>query len=74
MCVGKENQAPKAGDVTVCLYCAEVLMFRKNQTVFKPNAQQLIEIQLGTCWPLVQRARAVVKDFDWTKRHPKGTQ
>ena len=36
-----ENLRPKPGDVTVCLYCAEVLVFNEDLTLRRPLAGEI---------------------------------
>jgi hypothetical protein len=72
----KEVQ-PKAGDVTVCLYCAEILVFTSALRLRKPNYRELTKLQLSPAWPLLERvrkaSRAVQQDADFAKRQKRST-
>jgi hypothetical protein len=39
---------PKAGDYTVCIKCGRVLVFAKNLTVRKPNAEEIRRLSTST--------------------------
>lgn len=58
---GKE--VPQEGDVTVCLYCQNILMFGKNLTYRLPTEEELTELKEdeGT-WDTIQRLRFEIKE------------
>lgn len=54
------SRRPRLGDVMLCFYCGEILLFDVGRWARIPTAAEMIEIQTAEDWPTVERlARAV---------------
>lgn len=61
------DRKPKAGDVSVCAYCATLLIFDagKPPAPIEPNASELASMQADPeVWAELQRVIAVIKRFN----------
>lgn len=46
---------PKEGDVNVCAYCGELLLFNADQSVRRPTPAELQGVRQRGDWPLINR-------------------
>jgi hypothetical protein len=51
---------PKPDDVTICLYCASVLLFTNDLGVREPTSTEMDELRRGENWPTVQKVQRVI--------------
>ena len=55
--VGHRKTKPKAGDVSICLYCGHVMVFDKHLMLREPNKHEMYLIAGDPYILAVQRAR-----------------
>ncbi len=55
------DSSPSPGDLSVCWYCGEILVFGKGMKQRKPTTAELIDMQRSTEWPLLERIARGVK-------------
>jgi hypothetical protein len=52
---------PRAGSLSICVRCAELLIFDEGLYPRKLTSRELLEVQLSLDWPRIQKACAAVK-------------
>jgi hypothetical protein len=55
------DESVTPGDISICAYCGEVMLFERDLKTRRPTELELIEIQRSESWPLVERVRTAVK-------------
>lgn len=53
-----ERCRPEPGDVSVCFYCLEVLIFAEGLGVRLPTPEELAEIQSSPSWATIEKIRS----------------
>ena len=52
---------PKPGDVSVCIECAEVLIYGERLELLQPDPMDLLRLELSPVWESVVKAQAAVR-------------
>ena len=60
-CVSDHAAAPKPGDYTICINCSEILIFDRKLRTRRPTDREMIALQTGCRWPMVQKAVALTR-------------
>jgi hypothetical protein len=58
---GPAGLPPDPGDISVCYDCGEILTFNDDLTSRKLTAREMIDLQRGLEWPLVERMALKVR-------------
>ena len=50
------DNAPKPGNVWICIQCAEIVIYDEQLGLRKPTLAEMIELQTSQEWPLIAAA------------------
>lgn len=58
----KENVFPKPGDVSLCVYCGEILVFNDRLLLHKPTAEQMEDFKANAeQFNLIIKAQSLIR-------------
>jgi hypothetical protein len=46
-CISIDESPPKAGDISLCVYCKNISIYNKDSSLRKPSKEELEEIMFG---------------------------
>ena len=58
---GERKRGPKAGDLSLCVYCGEMLIFADDSYLREPTDEELVAVMLSPVWPEVEAMIAFIK-------------
>lgn len=62
-CASQAGRSPRPGDITVCLYCATILVFNPDLSHREADVNDLMELQKDTAnWKLLTRLQNKIKE------------
>lgn len=62
-CVEGEH-SPSPGDVSVCLYCAAILIFTDELETRLPTEREMIDLQTSQNWPTIQKTIYMIRHIN----------
>ena len=65
------TRRPNTGDPTICIKCAEVLIFDEQLHPRKPTPAELLDLQTNPVWPEIARCVLAVKLMQGTMNQRK---
>lgn len=63
ICMNAEK-VPISGDITVCFYCGEIMVFAEDLHLRKPTDAEIIEIAGNPMILAIQKARQIIHESD----------
>lgn len=56
------QQAPSAGDVSLCAYCGEIGIFADERLLREPTDEEMVNVMASAEWPNIHRWQIALKE------------